>query len=138
LSLLVLEPQVLILDEPLAGLNAKERSRLASFLSRWTDHDKTMLIISHDLELFLEWVDNTAVMDQGKIIFMGSSQDLYNLTDTTVREAASLPPIVQISYYLKQFGLSEGPVTSHWPIVRQHLRDALTQRLLSLGSHTTP
>jgi len=125
---------VLILDEPLAGLNAKERSRLASFLRHWTDHYKTMLIISHELELFLEWADNTAVMDQGRIIFMGSPGELCQCTDNTVREAASLPPLVQVSYYLKQIGLSNGPVTSQWPVVRQQLRKALTQRVPAFSS----
>ena len=40
-SLLVLEPRVLLLDEPLAGLNAKERKRLSSLLQDWVEHNRT-------------------------------------------------------------------------------------------------
>jgi len=127
-SLLALEPQVLILDEPLAGLNAKEGQRLISLLHNWTNHSRAMLIIAHELELFLDWVEKVAVMDRGQMLFCGSSDELCQSTDPTVRDAASLPIMVQFSFFLKQSGLSAGPITSDGPLVLQQLQEALTKR----------
>ncbi|UCG19629.1 MAG: ABC transporter ATP-binding protein [Deltaproteobacteria bacterium] len=127
-SLLALEPQVLILDEPLAGLNAKEGQRLVSLLNNWRNHSRAMLVIAHELELFLAWVDKVAVMDRGQVVFHGSSDELCQSTDPTVRDAASLPVMVEFSFFLKQRGFSAGPITSDGPLVLRQLQEALTNK----------
>ena len=127
-SLLALEPQVLILDEPLAGLNARERRRVVSLLQQWNRGNRTMLVIAHELELFLDWVGRVAVMGAGKFIFCGSPTELCQSEDPAVRETASLPPMVELSYYLQQCGLSKESVSSDSETVRQQLEEALTQR----------
>jgi energy-coupling factor transport system ATP-binding protein len=126
-SLLVLEPRILILDEPLAGLNAKEGQRLISHLRQWAKQNRNMLIIAHELELFLDWVEKVAVMDSGQMVFYGSPDELCQTTDPFVRQAASLPDIVEISFFLKQNGLSDGPISSDVSRVRRQLSDALTR-----------
>ena len=127
-SLLALEPQVLILDEPLAGLNAKEGQRLISLLHNWRNHSRAMLIIAHELDLFLPWVDKVAVMDRGQMVFHGSSNELCQSSDPTVRVAASLPVMVELSFFLKQHGLSAGPITSDGLLVLRQLQEALTKK----------
>jgi len=127
-SLLALEPQVLILDEPLAGLNAKEGQRLISLLHSWRNHNRAMLIIAHELDLFLPWVDKVAVMDRGQMVFHGSSDELCQSSDPTVRVAASLPVMVEFSFFMKQNGLSAGPITSDGPLVLRQLQEALTKK----------
>ena len=127
-SLLVLEPRVLLLDEPLAGLNAKERKRLSSLLQDWAKHNRTMLVIAHELELFLGWVEKVAVMERGQIIFWGSPDELCQSTDPNVREAASLPVMAELSFFLKQNGLSSGPITTNERLVRRQLREALAKK----------
>jgi energy-coupling factor transport system ATP-binding protein len=126
-SLLALEPQVLILDEPLAGLNARERRRVVSLLHHWNRGDRTMLVIAHELELFLGWVGRVAVMAAGRLTFCGSPAELCQSADPAVRQTASLPPTVELSYYLQQCGFSKGPVSVDSGTVRQQLEDALTQ-----------
>ena len=127
-SLLVLEPRVLLLDEPLAGLNAKERKRLSSLLQDWAKHNRTMLIIAHELELFLGWVEKVAVLERGQMIFWGSPGELCQSTDPNVREAASLPVMAELSFFLKQSGLSAGPITTDGELVRRQLHEALTKK----------
>ena len=124
-SLLALEPQVLILDEPLAGLNARERRRVVSLLHQWNRGNRTMLVIAHELELFLGWVGRVAVMDAGRFTFCGSPTELCQSSDPAVRQTASLPPIVELSYYLQQCGFSKGPVSADSATVRRQLEEAL-------------
>ena len=126
-SLLALDPQVLILDEPLAGLNARERNRLIAVLRHWPKRDRAMLIIAHDLELFLNWVEKVAVIVAGRLVYWGSPTELCQISDTTVREAITLPFLVELSFYLKQSGLSKGPVSSDATVVRHQLSEALAR-----------
>ena len=127
-SLLVLEPRILILDEPLAGLNVKERKRLSSLLQDWANGNRTLLIIAHELELFLDWVEKVAVMDRGQMVFWGSPDKLCQSTDPDVREAAWLPVMAEVSFFLKQSGLSSGPISTDEQLVRRQLQVALTKK----------
>lgn len=132
-SMLALEPQVLILDEPLAGLNARERSRLLELLRQWPNKDRTMLVVAHELELFLGWVQRVAVMASGRLVFLDSPSELCQTTDTAVRESIALPPLGELSYYLKKSGMSEGPVSIDSSIVRMQLKEALARLRASLA-----
>ena len=126
-SLLALEPQVLILDEPLAGLNAGERSRLTSHLRNWTNQHRAMLIIAHELELFLNWVDKVGVMVGGNLVFWGSAVEFLQTTDSFIRKAITFPPLAQVSYHLKRSGLIEGPVACDEVTVRQQVNEVVGQ-----------
>ncbi len=126
-SLLALEPQVLILDEPLAGLNAKEKNRLIALLRQRPSRDRSMLIVAHELDLFLNWVGKVAVMVGGRLIYMGSPIELCQTVDAAVRKAISLPPLVELSLYLRQSGLSTGPVSSDFTLVLRQLNEALVK-----------
>jgi energy-coupling factor transport system ATP-binding protein len=127
ISLLALEPQVLILDEPLAGLNAEERSRLTSHLRNWINQHRTMLIIAHELDLFLNWVDKVGVMVSGNLAFWGSAVELLQSADSFVRKAITFPPLAQLSYHLKRSGLIDGPVACDEVTVRQQVNEVIEQ-----------
>lgn len=67
-GVLVAEPKMLILDEPTAGLDSWERSRILSFIKRIHDERKmTVLYITHRLEEALEYADRILVLDQGRL-----------------------------------------------------------------------
>ena len=127
-SLLALEPRVLILDEPLAGLNASERRRLAELLRRRPLQDRVMVVIAHELELFLPWATTVAVLAAGRLVFHGSPQELAATGDPAVLSAVSLPPLIEISSSLKRHALSEGPVSNEVSIVLDQVRRAVEKR----------
>ncbi|GIP36087.1 ATP-binding cassette domain-containing protein [Paenibacillus sp. J2TS4] len=67
-GVLVTEPEILILDEPTAGLDGYERSRILSFIKRIHDEKKmTVLYITHRLEEALEYSDRILVLDHGRL-----------------------------------------------------------------------
>ena len=86
-----------------------------------------MLVIAHELELFLGWVGRVAVMAAGRFTFCGSPTELCQSADPAVRQTASLPPLIELSYYLQQCGFSKGPVSVDRATVRQQLEEALAQ-----------
>jgi branched-chain amino acid transport system ATP-binding protein len=71
------EPALLCLDEPAAGLNARESAALSELLiSICTDHGTSILLIEHDMSVVMEISDHVVVMDYGVKIAEGSSQQI--------------------------------------------------------------
>ncbi len=68
---LAAEPEMLLLDEPAAGLNAQETAELASLVFSLKKQGLTVMIIEHDMELIMEIADSIVVLDQGMKIACG-------------------------------------------------------------------
>jgi branched-chain amino acid transport system ATP-binding protein len=65
------DPEVILLDEPAAGLNAHETTELASLILALKHRGLTVMIIEHDMELIMEIADSIVVLDQGMKIAFG-------------------------------------------------------------------
>jgi branched-chain amino acid transport system ATP-binding protein len=74
---LVQDPQVLLADEPLAGLAQAERERI-SVLLRSLHDGLTLIVVEHDLEFALEIADTTTVLHLGKVLSQGSPEGIRN------------------------------------------------------------
>jgi branched-chain amino acid transport system ATP-binding protein len=71
------EPALLCLDEPAAGLNARESAALSELLlAIRADHDTSILLIEHDMSVVMEISDHVVVMDYGVKIAEGTPQDV--------------------------------------------------------------
>jgi branched-chain amino acid transport system ATP-binding protein len=76
---LCLEPRLLLLDEPAAGLDARETAELAQLLATVRDRFKlTVLIVDHDMALIMRICNRIYVLDSGKIIAAGPPQQIRN------------------------------------------------------------
>ena len=83
---LALEPQVLLLDEPAAGMNPSEKTALSDFMRRLReDFDLTLLIIEHHVPLVMGLCDRIAVLDFGRMIALGDPETVRR--DPAVVEA---------------------------------------------------
>lgn len=81
---LVNQPQVLLLDEPLGALDLKLRHQMQLELSRIQGElGLTFVHVTHDQEEAMTMADTIAVMDQGRIVQMGSPVELYENPETT-------------------------------------------------------
>ena len=68
---LALEPRLLLLDEPAAGMNEKETSALGDFIVDLKRHGVTMLVVEHHMDLIMGICDEIAVLDFGRKIAQG-------------------------------------------------------------------
>jgi cobalt/nickel transport system ATP-binding protein len=68
-----MEPEILVLDEPSAGLDPRARRNLIHLLR---DLDMTMLVSSHDMALVAELFPRIVIMDGGLIVVEGSTADV--------------------------------------------------------------
>lgn len=74
-SVLAMQPQLVIYDEPSANLDIRARRRLIQFLQ---NSEETLLVSSHDLELVREVCDRIIVLDEGRIITEGKTDDIMS------------------------------------------------------------
>jgi energy-coupling factor transport system ATP-binding protein len=87
-SILVMEPQILILDEPTAGQDYHHYTEIMEFLKSLNDQGVTILMITHDMHLMLEYTPHAIVISDGQKI--GDSTAVDILTDEAIAAQASL------------------------------------------------
>jgi branched-chain amino acid transport system ATP-binding protein len=69
---LALEPRLLLLDEPAAGLNRKETTALGILIKRENVKGITIFLVEHDMHLVMNLVERAIVLDRGKVIADGA------------------------------------------------------------------
>lgn len=73
---LALDPKLLVLDEPAAGLNPQETDELIALIRSIRDEDITVLLIEHDMDLVMEVSDRITVLDNGRKIGEGTPAEV--------------------------------------------------------------
>lgn len=87
-SILALDPQMIILDEPTAGQDYAHYTEIMEFLRKLNQEGITIMMVTHDMHLMLEYADRAVVFADGKIIADSTSANI--LTDKSVVNSASL------------------------------------------------
>jgi len=73
---LALQPKLLVLDEPVAGMNPSEKGRMRDLIARLPDHGVTVLMIEHDMRLVMGVCDHIAVLNFGRRIASGTPAEI--------------------------------------------------------------
>ena len=81
------EPDVLLLDEPEAGLDRESVSILGALLAEWTDTGRSVVMTTHDLDLGLDWAHRAGVLRGGKVNFPDS--DSPDSATSDIRQAVA-------------------------------------------------
>ena len=84
-SVLVLNPDVLLLDEPTASLDPKSQSQVIDFLVGWGGGAKTVVTATHDLDTLEDIADLCYVFQRGKVVASGTPADILS-NETLLRE----------------------------------------------------
>ena len=104
-SILVLKPEIIILDEPTAGQDYKTYTDIMTFLDSLQKQGHTIVMITHDMQLMLEYSDRCLVVVEGKVIADGNPVTILN--QKGLLESANLK---QTSLYTLGQKLSSDPV----------------------------
>ncbi|HOJ09479.1 MAG TPA: energy-coupling factor transporter ATPase [Clostridiales bacterium] len=99
-GVLVMEPSILVLDEPAAGLDPKGRNEIFKFIRElYDDSGITVILVSHNMEEIAKIVQRVIVMNNGRIEMDGSIKEIYNNVERLESIGLSAP---QITYLMKK------------------------------------
>ncbi|HHV95109.1 MAG TPA: energy-coupling factor transporter ATPase [Clostridiaceae bacterium] len=99
-GILVMEPSILVLDEPAAGLDPKGRNEIFGFLQKLYNQTKiTIIIVSHNMEEVAKIVNRVIVINKGKIAMDGSPREVFSNVSALENIGLSAP---QITYLMKK------------------------------------
>ncbi len=122
-SILVLEPNVIILDEPTAGQDFRHYTEMMEFLLRLNDNGTTIVFITHDMHLMLEYTSRSIVLADGRLIVDQSAVDVLtndeivtraNLKRTSLFDIAVKVGISDPKQFVHQFISYDREVRARW------------------------
>jgi energy-coupling factor transport system ATP-binding protein len=103
---------VLVVDEPTTGLDLQGSLNIMELLRQWNADGRTIIIITHDMQIVAEYARRTVVMAQGRVLADGPTREV--LTDQGVLAQAFLkaPQITRLAQNLNgRFGLPRDVLT---------------------------
>ena len=118
------DPELLFLDEPTTGLDPQSRRQLWTVLEQFGARGGTILITTHYMDEAHELCDRVGIMDQGKLIALGTPRELV----------ASLGAEHVVEFALQHGSRVEDAVLSALPGVRDVRSDEATDALVDVGS----
>ncbi|WP_175614696.1 energy-coupling factor transporter ATPase [Piscibacillus halophilus] len=102
-SVLVLEPKVLILDEPTAGLDPTGEQQIMKLFQRLhREKDMTIMMITHDMEHALNYANHMLVFEQGRLMLEGNPTNLFSNGDYLETIGLGLPEAIKLINEVKR------------------------------------
>lgn len=111
-SVIVLEPDILIIDEPTSQLDPEGTESVFAIIKTLKEKHKTIILVEHKIDLIAEYADEVLVFKEGRLIASGDKQEL--LSDLSLLDqGAALPQVAILGSRLRERGLpvSRIPVT---------------------------
>ena len=103
-GVLAMEPEVIIFDEPTAGLDPRHSHEFMQLLEKLSIEGKTIILSTHDVDLAYSWSDRLAVMYRGEIIAHGAPGELFMRPEIVERADLTLPWLIEMHSELVQKG----------------------------------
>ncbi|HEY8364574.1 MAG TPA: energy-coupling factor ABC transporter ATP-binding protein [Haloplasmataceae bacterium] len=96
-GILAMDPEVLVLDEPTAGLDPQgQKDMMEMFYNLYKNHNKTIIFITHDMNYVAQYAKRAIVLNHGEIVFDGSPWDLFAQDDLIKKYQLDIPDIIKI------------------------------------------
>jgi energy-coupling factor transport system ATP-binding protein len=113
-SILAMQPELLILDEPTAGLDPGGRRQIMdSIFEAHSSTGMAVLVISHDMEMLGKYANRLIVMHEGRMVMDGSVSEIFMQTKELLELGLDVPDVVRLVQELRDrgFGLNSETVT---------------------------
>ena len=109
-GVLAMNPKVLILDEPSAGLDPQGRDAILEMIQKIRDESgTTIILVSHSMDEIAQVVDRLYVVNDGKLPFSGKPSDVFVHGDELRKIGLDVPHVTQIVHALNRLGVPIDP-----------------------------
>lgn len=104
-GVLAMEPEVLILDEPTAGLDPKAREEVMDTIVKiHKERGNITVLVSHNMDDIAKYSDKVIVMDDGKILMVGTAYEVFSQRELLSSRGLGMPCIMELASKLKERG----------------------------------
>ena len=104
-GVMAMQPEILILDEPSAGLDPKGRKVISEMIEQYRKNTgSTVIVVSHSMEDVAESADKVLVMNKGKVEYFASVDEVFSNAEHLVEIGLNVPEITKVFLALKKQG----------------------------------
>ena len=106
-GVIAMEPKILVLDEPTAGLDPKGREDILDLIKKLkAEVSPTIIIVSHNMDEIAKMSDHIIVLSDGYIVFDGKPIDVFTAPDFKEKTELDIPMATRIAYELQNRGIN--------------------------------
>ena len=120
-GILAMEPNILVLDEPTAGLDPKGRRELMTLFKTLHQEGMTIVLVTHLMDDVANYADAVNVLEAGKLVMSGKPADIFQQVDFLESKQLGVPKITKFAHNLVKRGLDISPL----PITIEDFSEAL-------------
>lgn len=104
-GVIAMKPQVLILDEPTAGLDPGAHKEILKMIRQvHQSQGNIIMFVSHNMADVADLSDRVMVMDEGKLMMMGTPEEVFSQRDRLARIGLDVPPVTDLMHRLREKG----------------------------------
>ena len=101
-GILAINPDILIFDEPTVGFDPSSAKDLLNLIADFHKQGKTIIVITHDMDLVRRYAERVLLLEKGKLTFDGSPSELFNFVQGYDR--LEIPQVIRLALKLKEKG----------------------------------
>ncbi len=105
-GVLAMRPKILIMDEPVAGLDPQGRAGLFKLIGRLNENGTTILLITHSMDDLAAYAKRVIVMKSGAIVMDGTPKNVFARADELISMGLDIPEVSKIASLLNAKGLN--------------------------------
>ena len=102
-GILAINPDILVLDEPTAGLDPKGEEEIMNLVEKMHEQGKTIIIVTHDMNIVMRYCEKVFVLKHGQLVFEGDPFTLFNEDNEEL--SIEVPTLFELARKLKDRGL---------------------------------
>lgn len=120
-GVLAMSPDILILDEPTAGLDPNGQHELMTLMQQLNHEGTTILLITHQMEQVADYADEVVALKAGRLVFTGQPRQLFSNQKLVQEIGLTVPATVEFAKQLQAQGVQLDPLPMHIEELAQQL-----------------
>ena len=105
-GILASNPDILVLDEPTAGLDPSSKTEIMDLIKKLHEEGKTIILVTHDMEVVMKYAKKVVVLNDAKLVKVTTPENLFNEKDIE-NYSLEIPTLYKFKKALKEYGFKK-------------------------------